>query len=660
MRFSLNFIKEFVDISIEPKELAKRLTLLGMEVERLQALFGDWVFDIEVTPNRYDWLSHLGIAREISACLGRRLKLPVPAVKRRPAFKDKQIIIKDTKDCLLYIGRVVTGVKVGPSPAWLKERVTNCGMSSVNSIVDITNYCMLKWGNPMHAFDMDKIEGDIYIRRARKGESFLAIDGRERALSGDNLVICDSRKIIALAGVMGAKNTEVTNSTQNIFLEAAVFSPLTVRISRRRCGLDTESSYRFERKVNPAYLDFASFNAASLCERIAKGKLSGYKAAGKNHSFKVNKIKIDLSKMNDYMGHTFSAPYVRKILTNLGFKVDKKSSDEIVVFSPEFRFDIERAVDIYEEVGRMYGYGNIKPSLFSMPPSPIEDGLYEFKNELRKLLCSAGLREAITFSIESEAELNRFAFKDALRLNNPLRKQENTLRPTLLLGMLEAVKHNINRGQNEVGFFEVADVYRKVKSGFKEIPKAGISLTGKKDIFFSLKGIVENIISYFGLEHIEFKEADVKNFEGSLNFFVYGKNLGFLGRVDRDIKKYFSIKESVFYCEIDLEALKKFVREKTYIPFSIYPPVSRDISIALSKAKKFDSVKRIITDAAGGYLSDLELIGFYQGNIPKGYSAFTLRVLYQSKERTLTSKEVDSFHNEARNRLSKEEGIVLR
>ena len=292
MRFSLNFIQEFLKVDTSPKELASLLTSAGIEVERLEKGLSDWIFDIEVTTNRYDWLSILGISREIAAITGKKLKVNYPSSLTKLNFTTRDIVIEDKGDCPYYIGRRIEGVKVSVSKPWLQKRILNCGLTLVNDIVDITNYSMLKWGNPLHAFDADKLEGNIYIRRAKKNESLVGIDGKERALGKENLVIADSKKVIALAGIIGAKNTEVTEATRNIFLEAAVFSPLTVRRSRRSAGLDTESSYRFERIVPPHLLEYASYEAAKLIADLSGGKNKGYKAVGKKPQLTKKNITI--------------------------------------------------------------------------------------------------------------------------------------------------------------------------------------------------------------------------------------------------------------------------------------------------------------------------------------------------------------------------------
>ncbi|MDD4183307.1 MAG: phenylalanine--tRNA ligase subunit beta, partial [Candidatus Omnitrophica bacterium] len=360
MRFSLNFVKDLFEVKESPEKIAQLLTMAGIEVEHHEAQGSDHVFDIEITSNRYDWLSMIGIAREVSACLGKKLNIKYPKVIKLPLIKDKLIKIENTADCPFYVARRIRNVKVTASPEYLKERIVNCRINSVNNVVDITNYCMLKWGNPLHAFDEDKIEGNIYIRRAKEHEKFVGIDEKERILNSENLVIADDRKVIALAGVMGAKNTEVTEATRNILLEAAIFSPLRIRHSRRVAGIDTDSSYRFERQVFADYLEYASAEAAGLMTDVCGGRMTDYGEAGRRPQAKDKKILLELDRLNEYLGAEYPKSKVKSILVNLGFKVKESGKSKLALLVSRHRFDITENVDVYEEISRIYGYDKIK------------------------------------------------------------------------------------------------------------------------------------------------------------------------------------------------------------------------------------------------------------------------------------------------------------
>ncbi|MFH1505346.1 MAG: phenylalanine--tRNA ligase subunit beta [Candidatus Omnitrophota bacterium] len=709
MRFSLNFIQEFLKVDVSPSELAQRLTMAGMEVEHLEQAGGDWIFDIEVTTNRYDWLSIAGIAKEIAAVLGKKIKIKYPSITKDSLLKEKNIIIEGPKDCPYYIGRAIRGVRIKKSESWLKQRIFNCGIkNSINNAVDITNYCMLKWGNPLHTFDQDKIEGNIYIRRAKKGESFIGIDAKARVLDKNNLVIADDQKVIALAGIMGAKNSEVDETTKNIFLEAAIFSPLTIRRSRRLIGLDTESSYRFERQVSPIHLEYASYEAAKLIEKFAQGSLGGFKTAGIKPTAGRRKIIISSQGLNAYLGTSFSPAQIKKILLSLDFEVypvrsnspragvakqasngvNKASEDKLTVIPAVSRFDLSREVDVYEEFARIQGYDKI-PARIPFLTGYSKDNLvlenfnsYDIKNRASEYIALLGFKEIVTYSLDSSDELVKVSGKETIGVINPLRKQENALRTTLLLGMIKSIKHNLNRNQSCLRFFEIADIYIKGKKSFLEIPTAALGLSGSSGEFFYLKRAVEDILCYFNINNIEFKQESVKKFTpleaqakgaasaksesslmgftSALKIIVSGKEIGFLGKLDDKFRKDCDLREDLFFAQIDLEALVKNKLKIKFTPFSPYPAVFRDLSLFLKKDMKFEEVEKTIKER-NNYLADLRIVDIYKGkDVPLGVSAFTLRIFYQSKDKTLTSNEIDDFHNNIRERLSAQKGVTLR
>ncbi|MEI8349440.1 MAG: phenylalanine--tRNA ligase subunit beta [Candidatus Omnitrophota bacterium] len=659
MRFSLNFIKEILEVPIPASDLVSLLSLSGMEVEHFEKVEEDWVFDIEVTSNRYDWLSMLGIAREMAACLNKTLTITYPALCKKPVYNDKRIHIENSKDCLFYVGRLIRGVQVEKSPAWLAERVTHCGVSAINNVVDITNYCMLKWGNPLHAFDADKIEGDIFIRRAKKEETFVGIDEKERTLGEENLVIADAKKIIALAGVMGAKNTEVGPTTKNIFLEAAIFSPLTIRHSRRAVGLDTESSYRFERQVFSDYMEYASMEAQCHIEKYCHGMFAGYQEAGKKPVVAAKKITFQYQHLNNYLGTIFPRQKIKTILSHLGCVV-KQSGGRITVLVPKFRFDLKREVDVYEELSRIYGYDKIAAQIPFLPPVVKKDEPYEFKKQLKAKLSSLGLKEIITYSVESQEESEVLVNGPMITILNPLRQQENALRISLLLGMLKAITYNVNRSREGIRFFEIADVYMKEKSGFREKPFVSIGLAGPAYDFFYLKGIVAEMMKCLDIATYELKEESTPHFTNALSFFVGGVAAGFLGKLDAQTKKKFDIQQNVLFAQLDLNILRQHASLKAYTHFSAYPAIWRDISIALRKDKAFKDVEAIIR-ADNRLVCGWRVVDIYKGkDVALDHTAFTLRMFYQSQEKTLTSQEVDTVHNAIRENLRLQDGIVLR
>jgi phenylalanyl-tRNA synthetase beta chain len=667
MKFSLKFIKEFVDVRIKPSDLAERLTMAGMEVEAFQQEGDDWVFDIEVTTNRYDWLSMAGIAREVAAIQEAPFSLKDPLELRKKSLSKRKIIIQDHRDCSYYVGQLISAVTVGVAAESLAAKVSLCGIHCVNDVVDIGNYCMLKWGNPLHVFDDDKIEGDIYIRRAKKGESFLGIDEKEYDLSEANLVVADSVKIIALAGVMGAKNTEVGSDTKNVFLEAAIFSPLAVRRSRRLAGVSTESSYRFERMVNPLHLEYAASEAAALIEKKAKGVFQGIVKAGRNSKSHPPGVSINIDHLNQYLGASFPPAAVGKVFKNLGCEVKTASKGNLKVFGPQQRFDLNREVDYYEEFARIYGYDKILPQIpflgdvirKNLTPKGGQN-FYHFKKDVRSYLSRLGCNEIVTFSVEGEDELLACGEKDPIILVNPLRKQENAMRTTLLLGMLKSLRHNLNRGQEELRLFEVADIYHKNKKGFIEEPAVAIGFSGSLRDFYELKGVVESFLEFLNIKSISYSETKRNNFSNAIEITAKEVSLGFLGKLDSRAKNYYDMRQDFFYAQLDVSALDKARGKKKYEAFSPYPPVCRDISLRLKRGVTFKTIEKIIRDH-GRFISDIQVVDVYKrASTLEEDSIFTLRLFYQSAVKTLTAAEVDSFHDVIRQALAECQGVALR
>ncbi len=661
MRYSLNFIKEFFSPEKSARQIGDLITMAGLEVEHLEKKGGDWIFDVEITSNRSDWLSVFGVAHEIACLCGRRLSVKFPP-RRSEKWKERDIIIENLNDCPIYTARIIEGVKVENSPEWLKERLINSNLSTINNVVDITNYCMLKWGNPLHAFDRDKIEGAIYIRRARKGEVFVGLDEKERLLDEECLVISDEKKVIALAGVMGAKNTEVDYNTRNILLETAVFSPVVVRRSRRKVGLDTDASYRFERKVSSELLEVASYEAASLMSKLCGGTIGGYKHVGERSFVPVKKIRFSFSRLNRYIGISFPPAEVKKILKNLGFNIlPSRSKDTLILQPPFFRTDIKGEVDVFEEVSRIYGYNRIKDTLPVIPPSLQKDETYIFKRRVRNFLVDVGLKEVITYSANNEENLKVLGEKNYIRITNPLRSQENALRPSLLAGMLEVVRYNINQKNRALRFFEIANTYRRSNEGVEENPFLSLAVTESGGGFLYLKGVVEEIMKFLNASDIAFKEGKSLSCLNALVVTSGNHTLGFLGKVNSHILERFDVKEPLYFAQFDIEKMRSVQRARFYRPFSRYPAVYRDVSIKMTDEVKFEEIKEILEGIASDKLAGVILVDVYKGkDLKPGEKAFTLRIFYQSHDRTLSSEEVDKMHNTFRETLAQKQGIVLR
>jgi len=653
MKFTFNFIKEFFDPQKEASYIAEKLTLAGIEVESLIKKGNDWIFEIELTSNRADLLSVFGLANEISAVLERRLKISFPSIKRKSI--DLEIFVENEKDCPLYIASVIEGIKVVRSPDWLKERLINCGINSVNSVVDIGNYSMLKWGHPLHIFDQDKIEGKIFIRRAKEGEVFLGLDGKERKLTSQNLVIADEKKVIALAGIMGAENSCVDENTKNVLIETAIFSPLTIRKSRQILGISTESSYRFERKVFFQFLEATRAFCVQLILKLCGGNFLGSKRIGKAFSFSSKWIKLNASSFKRHIGIDISLSQAKKILTNLNCEV-REEKENLKIKPPFFRDDLKEEVDILEEVVRIYGYDKVPLQLPSIFPRKDD---FNFWVSLKEFLTRLGLKEIITYSIVRQNYLEKLKEKNFIKIINPLRKEENCLRTNLLLGMIEVIKYNLNQKNKVEGFFEIAHLYRKKNGKFEERPFLGIGMIEKPPLY--LKSYVEEILRFLNVTDFKFKSLHLPNFVSALSLEKDNMILGFLGKVNKEVRRFFDVEKEVYFAQLDLSLLKELRKEKYFKQFSFYPKVLRDISLAKKKEFPFEKISKIIKETVGELLESIEIIDIYRGEkIPSGFEGFTLRIHYRSLEKTLQSEEVDKLHNYLREKLAKKEEIILR
>ena len=663
MKFSLNFIREFLEVKVSAQKLASLLTMAGLEVSSVDKIGADFSFEAEVTSNRPDLLSVAGIAYESGALLGRSPKLSCLEIKSKPQL-DIPIEIEDKQACSLYIGRLIKGVKVAPSPTWLRERLEACGINPVNNVVDITNYCLLKWGQPLHAFDLSNIKEKILVRRAKRGEKLLCIDSKVRELTKEILVIADKERVLALGGIVGGKDSEVTNKTQDILLEAAIFNPVTIRRGRRSLGIDTESSYRFERGVNPLYIERASSEATELICKIAGGKFAGYKKKGLTRFSRAPEIKFDNLKMNLCLGANIKENKSLEILRNLGCSVRRKKR-QVFVVPPLFRRDINLAEDLFEEVARVWGYQNIKASLpLIRPDMDAEPSLYRFKEKTREKIARLGFKEIVTFSIEDAGSRMWHDQQRLIKIENPLKAGKDSLRQNLFYGMLTAMANNISKKQNNLEFFEIADVFAKEKESFQETSKIclGSCLENKDNIeegFRIFKGKIQALLRNLGLDKQPLKEEESRLFS---KFFRVG-DYGLLA-VSTQSDEAGSFHSGIaFLAELDLDKILKAVKQPLFKKIDYLPWVERDISMAVSKDINFENdIENVIKDQAGELFKQLEVIDVYEGGkLPSGLlKAFTLRVFYQHRDRTLETQEVDSLHFKLRDILASKAGIVLR
>lgn len=660
MKIPLSWLKDYVNIgTMKPEDVAERLTVIGLEVVMIEKVAGDSVLDIEITPNRPDCLSVLGIAREVAASMNKKVKGPkIKAVEAKA--KSKPVIeIKDKKLCPRYSGRIIHNVKVSDSPRWVTEKLERMDLRPVNNIVDITNYCLFELGQPTHAFDYDKLVGKITVRRAIKGEKIITIDGRERTLEPEMLIIADEEKPVALAGVMGSKDTEVTESTRNILFESAYFDPISVRKTSRRLGLISESSYRFERSVDIAGVIPASDRACNLIIELCGGEAGPITDVGARDPKKV-KIYLRPEKLKSLLGIDISDAAIKKALASLGLDVELSGKGTMVVSIPTFRQDLKSEVDLIEEGIRVYGYDKLRSTMPTIVghPKRIEESR-ELSNITRDALISLGMDEIITYSLISREDAKLIGEIDEEKtvvIKNPLSIEQEIMRPNLISGILHVVQYNINRGAKEIRMFEIGRAYEKSGKKFKEEDSLSLAFVGDKGgswlgktglSFFDMKGVLESLFEKLGSEEILFKNEGFPDFltGEAAAIEIGGEIVGYLGKAKKDLLSKFDIEVDVLISEISLNKLFKKVKlNKKFREIPKYPSAKRDVSIIIGKDVPHHSIVSAMREAGGDLVANIELFDQYFGSqVPQGSRSLSYSIEYRAYDRTLTDFEVNQL-----------------
>ncbi|AJE03386.1 phenylalanine--tRNA ligase subunit beta [Geobacter pickeringii] len=648
----------------------------------------DTIFEIGLTPNRADCLSVAGIAREIAAKLGRKFNLP--EIKVRESGKEVHeyatVAVEAPDLCPRYTARYISGCTVAPSPAWLVRRLEAVGMRSINNVVDVTNYVLMEYGHPLHAFDADCLEGGkIIVRRAADGEQFTTLDGQERVLNDSDLTIRDLRRGVALAGIMGGENSEIQQSTANILLESAYFNPSAIRKTSKRLGIHSESSHRFERGADINILPRALDRAASLIAELAGGSIAQGMIDEYPTSIAPRAIDFRVERCNGLLGIILSAETIRDILERLGFTVDEVCAGQFKVTVPTSRVDLEREIDLVEEVARMNGYEKIpvtmpKARVFSDRPTRHQ----RFERRLRSLMVGNGFTEIITFSFMAPAVLDKLLLdasdirRNVVRLRNPLVDEQSVMRTTLLPGMLEAAAANINHRSLDLRMFELRRIYQPVAG--QELPHEPLYLAGlitglripeswneakNSTDFYDAKGAVEIVLDAFGVSAATFSATAVDPFYHPGKSCIVssaGEALGTLGEIHPDVQDNFGINQKVYYFELNFEKLLARVSEKVTVRApSRFPDTFRDIAMLVP-----DEIPaaRVVDTIAGLKIREIEsssIFDLYKGaSIPSGLKSLAVRVRYRSSEKTLTDDEVGVLHNRVIGCLVEKLGVTVR
>ncbi|GAB4371882.1 MAG: phenylalanine--tRNA ligase subunit beta [Deltaproteobacteria bacterium] len=630
----------------------------------------DWLLEVEITPNRGDCLSVLGVAREIAAIAGEPVRIPQAPVRESgpPIAELASVGVTDLDLCPRYTARVITDVTIAPSPALIRRRLELCGVRPINNIVDITNYLMLEAGQPMHAFDLDRLDGRrIDVRRAGTVRRFTTLDGVEREIRPEMLLIWDGSGPVAVAGVMGGENTEVLPETRRVLFESAHFVPSTIRATSRRLGLSSESSYRFERGVDPGGTRYAADRAVSLlAESFSFTAAAGIFDVGGEGSF-ARKVPFRPLRAARIVGAEYTASGCAAIFRRLGFEVDGEGEETLRVTVPSHRFDIEREIDLVEEVARLSGYDAI-PTTYpeSKAPEFSPDDRFASKIErISEFLCAQGFCQAINLSFVSGREWERHAARlgfdpdDAMRLANPLSEETTLMRPHLLTGLLGNVSGNLRRFLEEIRLFEVGKAYGKsLSAGHFEEDRLGMILYGRREPwswsgrgssldFYDLKGLVESVLAQLGKGPVHFLPAKERPFfdpRKSAEALRDGDIIGWFGAVHRELLDAAEIPGTAWYAEIRLRAAILDAPAVIYRPIPKFPPVSRDFACIFPRTVPVGDVLSMVRELSPE-IADASVFDVYTGEqIGEGKKSVAFRVRIQPADRTLTDAEVHSIH----------------
>ncbi len=677
MKLSLNWLKDYIDPKLSTDRLVERLTMAGLEVEAVESVGGDTVLEIEITPNRTDCLSILGLAREIGAITAKTVKNP--KIKNFKTVSLKKLIhIENKKDCSRYIATCIRDAHINDAPREIKQRLASLGIHAINNAVDITNFVLMETGQPLHAFDYDKLDGGkISVRRARAGETIITIDGIERKLDASILVIADARKPVAIAGIMGGRDTQITAQTKNILLESAHFDMGLIRRASRNLGLRSDSSYRFERNVNLEGVLTGVNRATDLLLQLTGGRLSGRgEISSKVQS--AAKIKIKISDIESLLGIEVTYLQVKAWLARLGFKVTGKTGI-LTALAPSNRADIGQDVDVIEEIARMIGFDRLPSKLptiktINIPP---RQRPREIKDQIRRVLTAGGIDEIITLSmINSKALIkSNMAEMIAVRIFNPLNQDQELMRPAMLPSFLQAAVTNINRGQKDLRFFEIAKTYLNEKEQAKEQETLGILLTGRRFPdwrlskkegveFFDLKGAMERVFQKIGI-NAAYKDFQRPVFDSACaaNIVANGKQIGIAGKVNREALNKWDIKhQDVYFAEVHLDDILSMpTKIVKYRPVSEFPAIVRDVSLAVKKEIPYKKIEEICLQQGGEVLRSVQFIEQYLGDkIQSGCKGLVFSCQYQSNIRTLREDEVTAVHERILQALTRDLSAIRR
>lgn len=672
---------------------------VGQPAAEYYNLESDWLIEVDITANRADALSHYGVARDLNAWLVSNGK---PSTLHRPDCKDFHVddnslpidvTIENTEACKRYACVSLTGVEVKESPEWLKDKLNIIGLRPINNIVDITNYVMMAYGQPLHCFDADMVTGrHIIVKDKNEGKKFITLDGVEHTLGEHDLAICNAEEPMCIAGVFGGKGSGTYETTKNVVLESAYFHPTWIRKSARRHGLSTDASFRFERGIDPEGTIYALKQAAILCQQLAGGKVSMEIRDEYPTPMKPSKVSLSYDYVNSLIGKEIGKETIKSIVTSLEMTIDGETENGLELTVPAYRVDVQRPCDVVEDILRIYGYNNVEiPTQLksSLVIKGDEDKKYKMLNLVSEQLVGAGFREILCNSLTKAAYYDGLASvptESLVNIINPLSSDLNVMRGTMLFGGLESIVRNANRKYPNLRFFEVGNCYSYNKEkhedenplrAYTEENHIALWMTGKRvegswihadenTSFYELRANVDNIFTRVGLTPqmtvVEHSDSDL--FATALKVMTRGgKVICEMGIVSSAIQKRFGIQNEVFYADINWAQLCKAVKKHAvhYEEVSKFPSVSRDLSLLIDTKTEFAEIERIARNTEKKLLKSVELFDVYEGkNLPEGKKSYAVNFILQDPDKTLNDKAIDAIMNKLINNIKKQLGAELR
>jgi phenylalanyl-tRNA synthetase beta chain len=625
----------------------------------------DTIYEIGITPNRADCLSHIGVAREIGVLVNKKLNHLKVLLKesKTSASKFAKIVVLDKEKCPRYSARVLRNIKIGPSPKWLQDILSSVGVRPINNVVDVTNYVLMETGHPLHAFDYDTLSGHkIVVKTAQEGEKFVTLDGKERTLTSETLMICDAERPIAVAGVMGGANTEISDATTNILIESAYFHPQNIRRTSKYLGLSTEASYRFERGADINITIVAANHAAQMIQELAGGELLNGVLDTYPKKQKPIIVKARVSRINSIIGTSLSKVQIISLLKKIDLAVQSSSRDELLVTVPSFRNDILEEIDVIEEVARVYGYNNIETKTHAAIDFSSNVRTDALQDEVREFLIGSGFNEIIAIGLQDEATMS-LTGKPLVKALNPVSAEMAALRTSLVTSALGIVKHNQNHGIKDLRLFELGNIHLLIDGkssnsleAYKEEERLLLVISGNQVPVsygnasrvvdaLDMKGEVSALLSKFCLDNYRFIYYDTHEVlsEPCVGIEINGTYAGFFGKIRKQIANKLDIDEAVFVCEMNIRAIRDgWVRDRKFSPLPKFPGVTRDLAFTVDATLPQNKVEDVIRQVGRPLCTNVVLFDTYSGQqTGKDKKSVAYALEFQSPDHTLTDEEID-------------------